>query len=100
MKSPLSGIVEDPSDEWEAVRACHGVPIDWFFPEREEEGYNHLSGWKVCEQCPVRRDCLAQALLDGEQFGLRAGMSPHSRAVVYAGLRRGQMTWANVAAMV
>ena len=100
MNSPMEGIVEDPGRDWERDRACHGVPTSWFFPEREEDGYNDLSGRKVCERCPVRKECLAQALLDGEQFGIRAGTSPHARAIVYAGLRRGQMAWTDVSAMV
>lgn len=45
----------------------------WFEPALFEQGRAY------CDRCPIREQCLTQALLAGERHGLWGGMSPDER---------------------
>jgi len=52
------------------------VPED-FFPEK-----SHVKGAeakRVCRACPVRIDCLEEALTNGEKFGIWGGLDNTER---------------------
>lgn len=48
----------------------------------EEEPYDdeHMAeAVAVCDGCPIKRECLLQALTNNEQFGVWGGMTPSQR---------------------
>jgi WhiB family redox-sensing transcriptional regulator len=46
-----------PDDAWRDDAACKGRPNDWFFTIQLAD-----RGRQVCARCPVRKDCLADAM--------------------------------------
>ncbi len=72
---------------WRLRAACTGPGVDpeWFFPTSGQQG---TRAKRVCVGCPVRADCLADALAgaaDGDR-GIRGGLTAAARRR----LRRGQ----------
>ena len=55
---------------------CHEVDPEIFFPER---GGSSKAARAVCNQCPVRAQCLEYALNNKEQFGIWGGTSERER---------------------
>lgn len=55
------------------------VPFDsgWWFPDRQ--GDPALPAKRVCAACPVREECLADALERGEEFGIWGGAGENTR---------------------
>ena len=55
------------------------VPFDddWWFPERQ--GDPAFVAKRVCAACPVREECLADALERGEEFGIWGGAGEQTR---------------------
>lgn len=43
----------------------------------------------ACASCPVKRRCLAAALLYGEEYGIWGGLAPEERTVLDVRLQRG-----------
>lgn len=71
--------------DWLEQRACRDMPTAVFFPDRGGSEYGYLR--MICSSCPVRLECLDEALyfesFSGEstRFGFQGGMSPDERAV-------------------
>lgn len=65
-----------PEMAWMAEAKCQGMDSSLFFPERWEP---ITEARKICEACPVRRECLDYALADGIEFGVWGGMSGRDR---------------------
>jgi WhiB family transcriptional regulator, redox-sensing transcriptional regulator len=66
---------------WYNSAACIGMDLALFFPPESPRGSNvnargpeAREARKVCATCPVRRPCLAEALLTGDH-GIRGGTS-------------------------
>lgn len=79
--------VPGTANRWRAHAACAGLEVSMFFTERT--GTAHA----VCAACPVREQCLADAL-DAERqvsiqeiFGVRGGMSAVGRRRLLAAER-------------
>lgn len=76
--SGLSLLLASVSAPWRDQAACKQVDVDLFFPESRAD---KASIAKVCGSCPVRNECLEEALgvarLD--DFGWWGGMSPFAR---------------------
>lgn len=71
--------------EWHRHAACVGVAVEVFFPVR---GQAPTEARTICATCPVREQCLAEALDDpGLDFGIRGGMSPRQRKRMRAARR-------------
>lgn len=67
--------------DWKAEGACNrpGVNPDLFYPK----SMNDPDAWaarKICQVCPVARECLADALETNDRYGIRAGLSPYQRS--------------------
>ena len=67
---------------WAEQAACAGANTNDWFPERGEWGGKVL---KVCAGCPVRIDCLDDALAEeagraGGRHGIRGGLTPNQRS--------------------
>jgi WhiB family redox-sensing transcriptional regulator len=62
--------------EWTAAALCAQTDPDAFFPER---GDSTREAKRVCRGCPVRAECLALALRNGEQHGVWGGLTERQR---------------------
>jgi WhiB family redox-sensing transcriptional regulator len=64
--------------EWRDKAACLGRPegIDWY-PERSHAEAARAKA--VCKTCPVREDCLEEAIANGEAFGIWGGLDTQER---------------------
>jgi hypothetical protein len=61
--------------EWRVHAACrHFDPEWWFDPQREDEAVS------VCSVCPVRHDCLLEAVERDERFGVWGGVPEQQRS--------------------
>ncbi len=63
---------------WQLQAACRGADPLIFFPSRGENSLL-LRAKAICQTCPVRQDCLEQALRDGEKHGVFGGTSERER---------------------
>ena len=65
-------------DEWRAEAACLGMDAETFYPYPTE---SPMPAKRVCRTCPVRRDCLIDALGDpiSQDFGVRGGLTEAER---------------------
>lgn len=75
-----------PSTDWEQRAACRdwvGV-FDQTFDSSTRTGARHLDlAAEVCQRCPVRRECLQEALAvetPTTRYGMRAGLMPAQRS--------------------
>ncbi len=66
---------------WEASALCAQTDPDTFFPEK---GGASTPAKRVCAVCPVRAECLEEALERRERFGIWGGLSEHERRAVLA----------------
>lgn len=67
----------DPEDSsWLGKAACRGIDPDLMFPER---GASTRPAKRICSGCPVRLQCLVNALRSGEKFGIWGGASERER---------------------
>lgn len=88
----LAGLLEDRVDHrsWRADRACVGMPVAMFFPERGDHE-TLTAAQKVCAACPVRVDCFEAHL--HERDGVYGGASAKERRKIRrARLRAAQET--------
>lgn len=69
------------NQEWRARAACFGLPTNLFYPEQGEISQAKRAQ-KICQECPVRIECLDDVLSDDETadlYGIRGGLSPKRR---------------------
>lgn len=76
--------LEDPDeDNWALSALCSQSDPEAFFPEKGSSG---VSARKICEKCPVRAQCLREALKsqssmpDGRLHGIWGGYGEKSRS--------------------
>ena len=73
---------------WQDRGACADQGTQaWFV--RYEGSHSAEPAKRICVGCPVRRDCLAAALLFGEEYGIWGGLDRHQRKPLTAALREG-----------
>lgn len=63
--------------EWRDQAECLGEDPAIFFPERNQTMATQAKG--VCKRCPVKDDCLDEAISNGERFGIWGGMDQEER---------------------
>jgi WhiB family redox-sensing transcriptional regulator len=61
---------------WKAEGLCAQTDPDAFYPEK---GESTGPAKRICQACPVRPECLADALARGERFGVWGGTSDRER---------------------
>lgn len=61
---------------WQVGARCLEVDPEVFFPER---GGSSKAARAVCNDCPVKVECLRYALANREQFGIWGGTSERER---------------------
>lgn len=69
---------------WHALAACHGMDESVFFPPLGRDTAKRVAVAKrVCAGCPVRRECLDDALsweLPSTRSGVRGGLTARERS--------------------
>jgi WhiB family transcriptional regulator, redox-sensing transcriptional regulator len=72
-----------PASDWQHDALCAQTDPELFFPS---DGVSHAQiARRICTQCPVRTECLQDALADrtvDDEFGIRAGIGPKKRAAM------------------
>jgi WhiB family redox-sensing transcriptional regulator len=61
---------------WTAQAACRGTDTEIFFPVTPDEEAEALS---ICATCPVRAQCLDDAIRNREIYGIWGGTTPEQR---------------------
>lgn len=63
---------------WAEQAACKGEDLNRFF---SEDKLKIALAKKICGRCPVRENCLAEALAaeDGSRYGISGGLTPAER---------------------
>ena len=61
---------------WRSFANCATTDPESFFPRK---GGSAQAARLTCAMCPVQNECLADALSDGEQQGIRAGLTERER---------------------
>lgn len=86
----LRDVVPEPDRDWRLNAECRGTDTQTFFPRAGMEGHRR---WKrLCDACPVRGDCLADAILRDEHYGVWGGLIEDDRDRVASRLRAG-VSW-------
>lgn len=77
----VSAASSTDSGVWWDRAACRNKPLDWFITpgDADDEPWEpDPRATAVCDVCPVRPECLADAIRNGD-VGTRAGTSVHQR---------------------
>ena len=77
----------DPSWSWRYKAKCRGEDTEMFFPPRDKALYKPIADQAkaICwgkdgrPPCPVRKECLKEAILNDELHGIFGGMSHRER---------------------
>lgn len=77
----------DPRGTWILVAACRGMAPETFFGR---DGRDRADALRACARCPVRQECLLDALALPEGGGLRAGMGEKERRALRASHAEGR----------
>lgn len=64
--------------EWVDHAVCGELGAAPMFPHKEDE-YGITAAKANCYVCPVRDECLAQAMANNERFGIWGGTTPEER---------------------
>jgi hypothetical protein len=66
----------DSQPSWRRKALCRSQPLAIFFPIR---GQSNKPGLAVCGPCPVRPECLVEAIAESLEYGIRGGMTGQAR---------------------
>lgn len=74
--------------DWVDDASCLGIPTDMFFPSNRTDP----AVIKLCNGCPVKQQCLQEAMHeernDWSRFGIRGGLSAIQRTKLAKGLAK------------
>lgn len=86
------------TETWARHGACRGADSTTFFEvddfvdgkftcaeSKRENAERRLRAKLICSSCPVRAECLQDALADDDEFSVRGGLAPYERRAVRAG---------------
>ncbi|WJR33522.1 WhiB family transcriptional regulator [Mycobacteroides immunogenum] len=78
-----AGAVGDVGEWWSQAR-CRGLPTEMFFVPDGDRGRSRLvretRAKRVCQSCPVLRQCGTYAVSAGERHGVWGALTPMERA--------------------
>ena len=74
-------------NDWRSLGDCRGSELALFYPDDDDMG-TELAAKAVCAECPVRGQCLEQALDDREKLGVWGGLSARERRSILRRRRR------------
>lgn len=76
----------DYATDWRAAGACLAADPDLFFPLGGAAAAPDTSrALRICDGCPVKRECLEFAMQTGEAEGIWGGTTPEERVRVLRG---------------
>ncbi|MFT4081720.1 MAG: WhiB family transcriptional regulator [Nocardioides sp.] len=75
------------NDDWAAKAACNGQEPDELFVRGAEQ----TRAKQICSGCPVRTECLAEALDNQIEWGVWGGMTERERRALLR--RRPNASW-------
>jgi WhiB family transcriptional regulator, redox-sensing transcriptional regulator len=83
----MSILQRDDRDGWQVQAACVGEVNSIFYPPmrgepRRVKRSREARAKAVCAQCPVRSECLDQAIENDERYGIWGGMTDGERRVI------------------
>lgn len=74
--------------EWQMNASCRDIDGSLFFHPDNERGEARegrvAAAKRICEGCPVRRECLRYALESGERYGIWGGTTEEERRAARA----------------
>lgn len=77
--------IDSGNQEWRDSALCAQTDPELFFPDK---GESSLTAKRICGQCPVREECLQDAITNltalQDLFGVRGGTSPKVRGRIRA----------------
>lgn len=81
MSAQIINFRPEGAHEWSQFAACAKAPVPNMFPH---DGDTRATTYakSVCAACPVRLECLTEALDSGETHGVWGGLSPEERLSV------------------
>lgn len=75
-----------PMPAWRMRASCATVYVphpdgadDPWYPTADSNAKKDLVAKQICSRCPVRAECLADALATQDRFGIRGGLTPGER---------------------
>ena len=83
----------DRDSGWEEYGLCSSVGGDLWFPARGEIAHTRAAK-RICQRCPVKDQCLEQALRNDERFGVWGGFTPKERTALSPRVTAGAATTA------
>jgi WhiB family redox-sensing transcriptional regulator len=73
---------------WMSEGICGQAEPDAWFPEKERDGGDARLVRRICNGCPVRRQCAEYAIDERIPHGIWGGMSPNERSAERRARRR------------
>ena len=67
--------------DWQSEAACAEIGGDLWFPN-DTDRHQAERAKEICARCPVRLECLTEAIENGETHGIWGGLSPKELAKV------------------
>jgi WhiB family transcriptional regulator, redox-sensing transcriptional regulator len=83
---------------WYDQAACLNMGVSKFFGAKDPATRPSItmkqikSAKKICDQCPVFKECLTHALKEKEEYGIWAGTSGRTRSKIWAMVSDGEVT--------
>lgn len=77
------GAPQPIDEDWAEKARCPETDPEAFFPEK---GGSTKEAKKVCQRCPVTKECLQYALDNDERFGVWGGLSERERRRLQQGV--------------
>lgn len=75
--------------EWVKQASCRDIDTSYFFPSGGNEGIQRTKDvQQICSSCPVRAECLTDALRAAVRHGLWGGISAKKRRNLGAQFRK------------
>lgn len=91
---------DDPTWSWRYDAKCRGEDTEIFFPPRDKALYKPIAdrAKAICwgrdgrPPCPVRKECLREAILNDELHGIFGGMSHRERNAAVRKYKKKELT--------
>lgn len=64
---------------WEDYALCREMDPELWFPDEVGGKWQARDAKRICERCPVKRQCLAATPVS-DRYSVRGGLSPKQRA--------------------
>ena len=72
------------AEPWMQHGLCRGKPTEWWFPSPDSHSPHQWDkARQICQDCPVREDCLQYALSTHSRYGMWGGSTPAERVDQY-----------------